>query len=98
MKVLWTALVELLTPPSESGDTMCFTNVVAWAESPDDYAASLATLFGKSDCSVLSIERCLLVDDGGTVSEELSEQIARAREHPDDCIFGELHYYPSKPA
>jgi hypothetical protein len=58
MKELWTALVEILTPPSESGDTKCCTDVVAWAENPDDYRNRIALLFEKSDCSVIGIEKC----------------------------------------
>jgi hypothetical protein len=29
---------------------------------------------------------------------ELEEQIEEARLKPGSCIFGTLHYYPSKPA
>lgn len=48
MKELWTALVEMLTPPTDYGDTKCFTNVVAWPESPDDVAATISRLLEKT--------------------------------------------------
>jgi hypothetical protein len=32
------------------------------------------------------------------VIAELAEQIERAKLEPESCIFGTLHYYPSKPA
>ena len=100
MKELWTALVELLTPPSysDSGDTRCFTNVVAWAESPEDYIATVSRLFEKSDCIVLSVEKCVRVSDCDSIPEDLLRQIERAKAHPEDCIFGTLHYYSSPPS
>jgi hypothetical protein len=99
MKELWTALVELLTPPSysDSGDTRCFTNVVAWAESPQEYTATVSALFEKSDCVVLSVEQCVRVSDCDDIPEDLLRQVERAKTHPKDCIFGTLHYYPSPP-
>jgi hypothetical protein len=98
MKELWTAQVELLTPPSDVGDTKCFTNVVAWAEDPTDYSAAISRLFDESDCTVLSIEQCVRVADCTDIPNQLLAQIERARAHPEDCIFGALHYYPSRPA
>ena len=98
MKELWTALVELLTPPNETGNTKCYTNVVAWADDPKDYSDVISSLFEKSDCSVLEIEQCVRVSDCTDIPEELLEQIERAKTHPEDCIFGHLHYYPSKPS
>jgi hypothetical protein len=97
MKELWTALVNLQTPPSESGDTECFTNVIAWADDPEDYRATITFLFEQSSCYVLDIEDCKCICDCMDVSVELAEQIIRTRSHPEDCIFGTLHYYPSKP-
>jgi hypothetical protein len=97
MKELWTALVELLTPPNETGDTKCYTNVVVLAENPKDYAEVISCLFEKSACSVLNIEQCIRVADCKDVPDNLQRQIKRAKAHPEDCIFGTLHYYPSKP-
>ena len=99
MKEPWTALVELLTPASysDSGDTRCYTNVVARAESPEDYTAVVSRLFEKSECVVLSVEQCVRVSDCDNIPEDLMGQIKRAKTHPEDCIFGTLHYYPSKP-
>jgi hypothetical protein len=30
--------------------------------------------------------------------EELAKQIEQAKSQPGECIFGTLHYYPSRPA
>jgi hypothetical protein len=32
------------------------------------------------------------------VIEEVAEQIEQAKNKPGACVFGTLHYYPSKPA
>ena len=98
VKELWTALVKLLTPPSESCDTECFTNVVAWANGPDDYRATISRLFEKSRCFVLDVEQCKLIADFEEIGEELPEQVERATIQPEGCIFGALHYYPSRPS
>jgi len=99
MNELWTAQVEVLTPPSVSGcgNTKCFTNVVAWATCPQEYAARVSRLFEKSSCSVLRVQRCVRVEDCVEIPEEHMRQIERAKTHPDDCVFGPLFYYPSKP-
>ena len=97
MKKMWTALVEILTPPNELGNTKAYTNVVAWAENEKEYRASISNLFEKSDCFVLEVEQCMRIADCTNLSKELSEQIERSKAHPEDCIFGTLHYYPSKP-
>jgi hypothetical protein len=98
MKELWTGRVELLTPPTELGDTKCFTNVVAWANDPKDYSDVISHLFEKSDCSVLDVEQCVRVADCTDIPEDLQRQIERAKTHSEDCIFGTLYYYPSKPS
>ena len=97
MKELWTGLFELLTPPSESGDTGCFTNIVAWAESADDFQAKVSRILEKDSWFVVSVENCATVGPSEDVPDELAEQIETARTRPDDCIFGHLHYFPSKP-
>jgi hypothetical protein len=98
MKELWTALVELLTPPSETGNTKCFTNLVAWADDADDFQRKVSRILENDNWFVLSFEDCQTVAPGDDVPEELAEQIETAITRPDDCIFGTLHYYPSKPA
>jgi hypothetical protein len=100
MKELWTAQVEVLTPPSVSGcgNTKCFTNVVAWATNQDDYAASVSRLMEKSLCSVLRVQKCVRVEDCTEIPEDHLRQIERAKAHPEDCVVGTLFYYPSKPS
>ena len=98
MKELWTAQVHLLTPPVEFGDTKCFTNVVAWAESPEDFLATIAPILEKRHMSILRVQQCKRVSDCTGVIVEHAEQIEQARQKPGSCVFGTFHYYPSKPA
>jgi hypothetical protein len=98
MRELWTGRVELLTPPTELGDTKCFTNLVAWADDTEDFQNKVSRILEKDNWFVLSFEDCTTVAMGNDVPDELSEQIKTASTRPDDCIFGTLHYYPSKPA
>jgi hypothetical protein len=98
MKELWTAQVHLLTPPSKSGDTKCCANVVAWAESAEDFYAVISAIFARRNWSVLSMRHCQQIARCAAVIQEHAKQIKRAKMEPDSCIFGTLHYYPSKPA
>ena len=47
---------------------------------------------------MVNVENCVTVSEAEDVPDELAEQIDTAKTHPDDCIFGTLHYFPSKPA
>jgi hypothetical protein len=98
MKELWTAQVHLLTPPAEFGDTKCCTNVVAWAEDAEDYTATVSAIFERRQWTILSVHQCQRAAERTGMIEELAEQIERAKMEPDCCIFGTLHYYPSRPA
>ena len=98
MKKLWTALVELLTPPNEIGNTKCYTNVVAWAEDPDDYAATISRKLETEGIFVLEVEQCHPVSDYEEIPEDMLRFIEWAKAHPEDCIIGNRDYYPSRPA
>jgi hypothetical protein len=98
MKELWTARVHLLTPPTEFGDTKCFTNVVAWAETADDFTATVMAVLGRRGWSVLNVQRCKRASEYTSLIQEHAEQIEEARSQVGSCIFGTLNYYPSKPA
>ena len=97
-KELWTAQVHILTPPAKFGDTKCFTNVVAWADSAEDYAATVSSIFARRYWSILSVQQCKRAADCPVMIEELAEQIEQAKQQPGACLFGTLQYYPSKPA
>lgn len=98
MNALWTAQVHLLTPPNEFGDTRCYVNVAAWGKTPADFAANVSTILGRRNWSVLSIVQCRRAEQNVIVSEELTVQIAEAQKQEGSCVFGTLHYYPSKPS
>jgi hypothetical protein len=98
MKELWTAQVHLLTPPTEFGDTKCCTNVVAWAEDAEGFIATVSAIFARRHWTILNVQQCSRVSECAAMIAELAEQIEEAKMQPDSCIFGTLHYYPSKPA
>jgi hypothetical protein len=98
MKELWTAQVHVLTPPVEFGDTKAYTNVVAWAESAENFAAIVSALFARRHWSVLGLQQCKRAADCTAMIEELAEQIEQARRQPAGCVIGTMQYYPSKPA
>ena len=98
MKELWTATVEVLTPPTDSGNTKAFTNVVTWASDAQEYATIIASVFEGYGWSILGIEECRSVSACHLISEPLSEMIERARDNPNACVYGTFHYYPSRPA
>jgi len=98
MKELWTARVHVLTPPTEFGDTKCCTNIVAWAENHDDFIVTISTILAGRNWSIFSVQQCKRAADSTAIIEELAEQIEQAKMEPGSCVFGTLHYYPSKPA
>ena len=98
MKEPWTAQVHLLTPPAQFGDTKCCTNVVAWAEDADSFSATVSATFERRSWTILSVHQCKPAAECTAMIEELAEQIDEARSKPGCCIFGTLHYYPSRPA
>jgi hypothetical protein len=96
MNELWTGRFELLTPPTEFGDTGCFTNIVAWAKDADEFQKKVSRILEKDCWFVVSGEDCVQVAKCDEIPDVLAEQIKTARTHPDDCVFGTLHYFPSK--
>jgi arginine deiminase len=98
MKDLWTGRVELLTPPSESGDTRCFTNIFVWAESPEDFAAAIAHHLGMESISVIQIQESHHVTENEEFPEETTPFLEWVKIHPGDLTTADRHYYPSKPA
>ena len=98
MKELWTGLFELLTPPTESGNTGCYTNVVAWAADADDFRAKVTRILERNSWFVVNVEDCRAIAVCIDMSDELAEQVETASTRPEDCIHGTLHYFPSKPA
>ncbi len=98
MKALWIGLVEVLTPPGESGDTKAFTTVVARADDPNNFRKFVTSVFADYDWHVLGIQDCVPASACTDItSEELLDSLEAARNYPEACIFGTLHYYPSKP-
>ena len=98
MKQLWTAQVHLLTPPASFGDTRCLTNVVAWADGAEEFTETVAKILGRRDWSVIDVRQLQRTIDCRVTKQELAEQINSAARERDSCIFGTLHYYPSRTA
>jgi ABC-type phosphate transport system substrate-binding protein len=98
MREIWTATIEVLTAPSESGDTKAFTNVVAWASDPDEYGDVVKRVLNGYGLAVIGIDECQPISSCDQIAEELAGQIERARKNPNACIYSTLHYYPSKPS
>jgi hypothetical protein len=96
MNALWTAQVHLLTPPNEVGDTRCYTNVVAWGRTAAEFGANVTTILGRRAWTVLSIVQCRRSEQCILPSDEMTAQIEEAGRIEGSCIFGTLHYYPSK--
>jgi hypothetical protein len=98
MQELWMGQVHILTPPAEFGNTRALTNVVTWAEDAEDFTARVAAIFARRHWTLLNVQHCRPAGDCKAVIEEVAEQIEQAKNKPGACVFGTLHYYPSKPA
>jgi 2-oxo-4-hydroxy-4-carboxy--5-ureidoimidazoline (OHCU) decarboxylase len=96
MKELWTAQVHLLTPPAERGNTRALTNVVAWATDAEDFSTRITSIFERRHWTILNVRRCQRAAECTAMVEELAEQVEHARKQPGGCVFGTLHYYPSR--
>jgi hypothetical protein len=98
MKELWTGRVEVLTPPTDIGDTKAFTNVVTWARNSQEFRDQVESVFEEYGWSLIGVEECSPVSVDESLDEEMSEVVARARGIPEACIYTTFYYYPSKPA
>jgi hypothetical protein len=98
MKELWTGRVEVLTPPTEFGDTKAFTNFVTWAVDAQDFRDHVAMVLDEYGWSLIGVEECGPASSYHQLGNEISEEIERARTIPKACIYTTFHYYPSKPA
>jgi hypothetical protein len=96
MKELWTGRVEVLTPPTEFGDTRAFTNVVTWASNAEEYKTHVANVFEKYGWVLLGIEESYPVAKFIIDDDEMLDAFERASGNPDACIYLTFHYYPSK--
>jgi hypothetical protein len=98
MRELWTGRVEVLTLPTDSGDTKAFTNVVTWASNAHEFRNQVASVFEEYGWSLIGVEECCPVSNLESLDEEMSEVVERAKEIPKACIYMTFYYYPSKPS
>jgi len=96
MKELWTGRVEVLTPPTEFGDTRAFTNVVAWASNARQFRDRVASVFSEYGWSLIDVEECGPESTRESVGEVVSDAAEKARDNPNACIYATFRYYPSK--
>lgn len=97
MRELWTGRVEVLTPPTDIGDTKAFTNVVTWAMNSQEFRDQVGSVFEEYGWSLIGVEECGPVSVGVSLDEEMSEVVARAKGIPKACVYTTFCYYPSKP-
>ncbi|MGA2278579.1 MAG: hypothetical protein ABSG00_13340 [Terracidiphilus sp.] len=98
MKELWTGRVELLTPPTEFGDTKAFTNIVTWASDAQQFRDRVASVLEEYGWSLIDVEECGPVSRFNRLGEEVSEVVESAKVNPNACIYTTFHCYPSKPS
>ena len=98
MRELWTGRVEVLTPPTDSGDTKAFTNVVTWASNAHEFRNQVASVFEEYGWSLIGVEECGPVSAHECLDEETFEVVARAKDIPKACIYMTFYYYSSKPS
>jgi hypothetical protein len=94
---LWTGRVEVLTPPTEFGDTKAYTNVVTWAVDAQGYERRVASVFEEYGWVLIGVEDSAPIANYEDVGEFVSEAAARAKDNLNACIYGTFHYYPSRP-
>jgi hypothetical protein len=98
MKDLWIGRVELLTPPTEFGDTKAFTNIVTWASNAQQFKDRVASVLEEYGWSLIGVEECGEASKRENIGEAVVDAMDKARGNPNACIYTSFHYYPSKPA
>ena len=88
----------MLTPPTEFGDTRCFTNVFVWAESLEDFKSNISRHLELETITVLAIEDAHSVADDEVFPAETQPFLDWVRQHPGEFTTANRHYYPSKPS
>jgi hypothetical protein len=97
-KEIWTGRVEVLTPPTESGNTKAFTNVVTWASNSQSYKDTVESVFEKYGWILIGVEEYGPLTANETPGGFVADAAERAKDNPLACIYSTFHYYPSKPA
>ena len=97
MKELWIGRVEVLTPPTDCGDTKAFTNVVTWASDAEGFSQTTNYVFEKYGWSLLGVEECGPVRERRNFGEDVLDAIEDAKGNQNACIYTTFFYYPSRP-
>ena len=97
MRELWIGVVEVLTAPN-GGNTRALTNVIAWADSKPEFERSASGVLEGFGWTVVRTDNIRPVSRESNYREEIAGMIEQAQSNPNSCIFGTLHYYPSRPA
>jgi hypothetical protein len=97
LRELWIGVIEVLTAPN-GGNTRALTNVIAWADSKQEFGRSASGMLEGYGWTVVGTANVRPVSQESNYREEIAAIIERARSIPEACIFGTLHYYPSRPA
>jgi hypothetical protein len=96
VKEIWTGRVEVLTSPTEFGDTKAFTNVVTWAADAEGYKQRIASVFEEYGWTLTGVEESSPIAKHESLSAFDANARDRAIDNPEACIYGTFHYYPSK--
>ena len=97
MNQLWTGLFELLTPPDESGNTGCFTNIVSWATDAEDFRLKVTQIMEKDYCFVVNVENCVTVSKDEDVPDELAGRLAEPGRIPTIASLGHFTTFLPSP-
>jgi hypothetical protein len=95
MPILWIICFEVSVPPGvlEGGNTLAYTNVVTWGETPEDAVEKVLTICAAYKWTLLNVERVRLIDHGIDYGEELNDLIDQAAENPNAILYGTFFSY-----
>lgn len=92
---LWIITTEILVQAGDLGSarTKGFTNVVAWADSPQTAQQKVSQVLKSYGWEVLGVEAIRPFDDSRSYEDNLLDLVDQARSNPDACIIGTVFTY-----
>ena len=92
---LWIITAEIVVKPGDlaSGDTIGFTNIVTWADSPKTAHKKVTEVLNSYGWEVLGIEASYRFDDSRSYDDDILDIVDQARTNPDACIIGTVFSY-----
>ena len=104
MKQIWTGLAEINIPAGNAElngklstqSKVGFTNIVAWADSAEDFEHQVKEMLNYSCLQLIGLEHTQEVISDGDYGDEMNDMIDRIKSNRSWVLQGTFHSYPQQ--